>query len=73
MIKVYVEKETLQEYWTQEILKYYKNYEIINSEEEIFNKIQPEEIADAAYQAFSMPLRTMVSEIDMRPSNPKKM
>ncbi|MBO8130101.1 MAG: hypothetical protein H0Z29_01125 [Candidatus Marinimicrobia bacterium] len=44
MIKVYVEKETLQEYWTQEILKYYKNYEIINSEEEIFNKIQPEEM-----------------------------
>jgi len=37
------------------------------------NKIQPEEIADAAYWAFSMPLRTMVSEIDMRPSNPKKM
>ncbi len=36
------------------------------------NKIQPEDIADVAYMAYQMPQRTMVSEIDMRPSNPKK-
>ena len=36
------------------------------------NKIQPDDIANAAYLAVSMPERTMVSEIDMRPSNPQK-
>jgi 3-oxoacyl-[acyl-carrier protein] reductase len=36
------------------------------------NKIQAEDIAEVAYMAFHIPQRTMVSEIDMRPSNPKK-
>jgi 3-oxoacyl-[acyl-carrier protein] reductase len=36
------------------------------------NKIQVEDIAEIAYMAFHIPQRTMVSEIDMRPSNPKK-
>ncbi|MBD3226256.1 MAG: SDR family NAD(P)-dependent oxidoreductase [Caldithrix sp.] len=36
------------------------------------NKMMPEDIADTAYSAFVMPQRTMVSEIDMRPSNPNK-
>ncbi len=36
------------------------------------NKIQPDDIANTAYLAFSTPERTMISEIDMRPSNPKK-
>jgi 3-oxoacyl-[acyl-carrier protein] reductase len=36
------------------------------------NKIQPEDIAEVAYMAYHMPQRTMVSEIDMRPSNPRK-
>jgi 3-oxoacyl-[acyl-carrier protein] reductase len=36
------------------------------------NKIQPDDIANTAYLAVSMPERTMVSEIDMRPSNPQK-
>jgi len=36
------------------------------------NKIQPEDIAEVAFMAYHMPQRTMVSEIDMRPSNPKK-
>lgn len=36
------------------------------------NKIQPEDIANAAYMAYQMPPRTMISEIDMRPSNPRK-
>jgi NADP-dependent 3-hydroxy acid dehydrogenase YdfG len=36
------------------------------------NKIQPEDIANVAFMAYHMPQRTMVSEIDMRPSNPRK-
>ncbi len=36
------------------------------------NKIQPGDIAEAAFMSFNMPERTMVSEIDMRPSNPGK-
>jgi 3-oxoacyl-[acyl-carrier protein] reductase len=36
------------------------------------NKMQPEDIADAAFMAVQMPDRTMVSEIDLRPSNPGK-
>lgn len=36
------------------------------------NKMQPEDIADAAFMAIQMPDRTMVSEIDLRPSNPGK-
>ncbi len=36
------------------------------------NKMQPGDIAEAAFTAFVMPTRTMVSEIDMRPSNPHK-
>ena len=36
------------------------------------NKMQPEDIAEAAYLAVKMPARTMMSEIDMRPSNPRK-
>jgi 3-oxoacyl-[acyl-carrier protein] reductase len=36
------------------------------------NKIQVEDIAEIAYMAFHIPQRTMVSEIDMRPSNPRK-
>lgn len=37
------------------------------------NKMQPEDIADAAFMAVKMPSRTMVSEIDLRPSNPSKL
>jgi short-subunit dehydrogenase len=36
------------------------------------NKMQPEDIAETAFMAVKMPQRTMVSEIDMRPSNPSK-
>jgi NADP-dependent 3-hydroxy acid dehydrogenase YdfG len=36
------------------------------------NKIQPGDIAEMALMAYIMPERTMVSEIDMRPSNPSK-
>jgi NADP-dependent 3-hydroxy acid dehydrogenase YdfG len=36
------------------------------------NKIQSIDIAETAYLAVNMPQRTMVSEIDMRPSNPAK-
>lgn len=36
------------------------------------NKMQPEDIAFAAFMAVQMPDRTMVSEIDLRPSNPEK-
>lgn len=36
------------------------------------NKIQPGDIAQEAFLAYTMPPRTMVSEIDMRPGNPKK-
>lgn len=36
------------------------------------NKIQPEDIADTAFLAYSMPVRTLLSEIDIRPSNPSK-
>ena len=36
------------------------------------NKIQSIDIAETAYLAVNMPKRTMVSEIDMRPSNPAK-
>ncbi|MFZ0391551.1 MAG: SDR family NAD(P)-dependent oxidoreductase [Calditrichia bacterium] len=36
------------------------------------NQIQPGDIAQVAFTAYTMPLRTMVSEIDMRPSNPKR-
>ena len=34
--------------------------------------IQPQDIAEAAYFAWSLPARTMVSEIDVRPTNPQK-
>jgi NADP-dependent 3-hydroxy acid dehydrogenase YdfG len=36
------------------------------------NKIQPEDIAKTAFLAYSMPFRTLLSEIDIRPSNPSK-
>ncbi|RQW07363.1 MAG: SDR family NAD(P)-dependent oxidoreductase [Calditrichaeota bacterium] len=36
------------------------------------NKMQPGDIAETAFMAFLMPVRTMVSEIDMRPTNPSK-
>jgi len=36
------------------------------------NKIQPQEIAEAVWLAVQMPQRTMVSEIDLSPGNPKK-
>ncbi|MEJ2636749.1 MAG: SDR family NAD(P)-dependent oxidoreductase [Calditrichia bacterium] len=36
------------------------------------NMIQPGDVAYMAFMAYEMPTRTMVSEIDMRPSNPKK-
>ena len=36
------------------------------------NKIQAVDIAETAYLAITMPQRTMVSEIDMRPSNTSK-
>jgi len=36
------------------------------------NKIQPEDIADTAFLAYSIPVRTLLSEIDIRPSNPSK-
>ena len=36
------------------------------------NKIQSIDIAETAYLAVNMPDRTMLSEIDMRPSNPAK-
>jgi NADP-dependent 3-hydroxy acid dehydrogenase YdfG len=36
------------------------------------NKIQPIDIAETAYLAINMPDRSMLSEIDMRPSNPAK-
>ena len=36
------------------------------------NKIQSIDIAETAYLAVNMPERTMLSEIDMRPSNPAK-
>jgi len=36
------------------------------------NKMQAGDIAQAAFTAYIMPPRTMVSEIDMRPSNPRK-
>ncbi|GAB4378819.1 MAG: SDR family oxidoreductase [Calditrichia bacterium] len=36
------------------------------------NKMMPEDIAEVAVMAYRMPARTMVSEIDMRPTNPKK-
>ncbi|RMG61489.1 MAG: SDR family oxidoreductase [Calditrichaeota bacterium] len=34
--------------------------------------IQPEDIARAAYLAYALPERTMLSEIDVRPTNPQK-
>ncbi len=34
--------------------------------------LQPEDVAHAAYQAYALPQRAMMSEIDLRPSNPKK-
>lgn len=36
------------------------------------NKIQPEDIAETVYMALEMSHRTMISEIDMRPTNPHK-
>ncbi len=36
------------------------------------NRMLPEDVAETAYMAFAMPDRTMISEIDMRPSNPKR-
>ena len=36
------------------------------------NKIQSVDVAETAYLAINMPERTMISEIDMRPSNPAK-
>jgi 3-oxoacyl-[acyl-carrier protein] reductase len=36
------------------------------------NKMQPEDVAEAVFLSAVMPQRTMVSEIDLRPSNPKK-
>lgn len=36
------------------------------------NKILPEDIAEAAYFAYTIPLRSLLSEIDIRPTNPAK-
>lgn len=36
------------------------------------NKILPEDIAEAAYLAYAIPPRSMLSEIDIRPTNPTK-
>lgn len=36
------------------------------------NKILPEDIAEAAYFAYTIPPRSLLSEIDIRPTNPTK-
>ncbi len=36
------------------------------------NKMRPEDIAEAVYQAYRLPERVTVSEIDLRPTNPRK-
>ncbi len=36
------------------------------------NKILPEDIAEAAYLAYAIPPRSLLSEIDIRPTNPTK-
>ncbi len=36
------------------------------------SRLQPEDVAHAAFQAYVLPQRAMMSEIDLRPSNPKK-
>ncbi len=36
------------------------------------NKMKPEDVAEIVYQAYAIPERVTLSEIDMRPTNPKR-